>query len=351
MNNSTADYFITLSNKLIEHNIVVVISNKIRKTNISLNDQIIVLNWPSKQTTSWQNFWFLWDLVKTYKPDIMISMFSSVNLFLIMGWLFRVKLRVAWIRTLSSQYDQKRYKVLRKSFIYWLSTNIITNSNATKNDVAGFFRIPKHKITVLPNSVRDYSDSLKGIHVIYKNLLYVGRLHPSKGVDVLILAFSQILKKLPHLHLDIIGQGEVINELIEQTELLGISKNVSFLGEKSKEAVLKAYKQSYCTIIPSHSEAFGFTVIEAMSVGTCVIGANNTGIKEIIKHEETGLLFETGNPNDLAQKLENIILDVDYRNTLAQAGYQRFMDCYENSLAINRDVEFFNKLIMTETKV
>lgn len=344
MNNSTADYFITLSNKLSEDNKVVVISNKIRKTNISLNDQIIVLSWPSRRTTSWQNFWFLWDLMKTYKPGMMISMFSSVNLFLMVGWLFRIKIRVAWIRTLSSQYAQNRYKVLRKSFIYSLATNIITNSNATKNDVASFFRIPNSKITVLPNSVKDYSDSLKKIPVSYENLLYVGRLHPSKGVDVLILAFSQLLMKFPLLHLDIIGQGEILNELIGHTELLGISKNVSFLGERNKETVLKAYKKSYCTIVPSHSEAFGFTVIEAMSVGTCVIGANNTGIKEIIKHEDTGLLFETGNPDDLVQKLENVMLDVDYRNSLAQAGYQRFIDCYENSVAIKRDSEFFKSL-------
>ena len=344
MNNSTADYFISLSNKLTEGYKVVVISGKIRETNIKLKNEITVLEWPTKRPTRWEDFWFLFGLVKKHKPVMMISMFGFVNMFLIVGWLFRVKARVAWIRTLSSQYAQNRYKVLRKSVIYSLATNIITNSNATKNDVASFFRIPTGKITVLPNSVRDCSHSLKEIAMDKDKLLYVGRLHSSKGINVLIHAFSQVLKKYPQLHLDIIGQGDILRELNELVESLGVSEKVSFLGGKDKEAVLKAYKGSYCTIIPSYSEAFGFTVIEAMSVGTCVIGANNTGIKEIIVHQETGLLFETGDSDDLARKLEEILLDENYRLVLAMAGYKRFLSYYETSHAINRDFNFFKNL-------
>lgn len=344
MKNSTADYFITLSNKLSKENKVVVIAAKIRETNISLNENIVVLNWPTKRPTTWKGFRFLYKLVSNHKPDMMLSMFSFVNLFLIVGWLCRVKVRVAWIRTLSSQYQQRQYKVLRKSFVYSLATDIITNSNATKNDVSSFFKIPIDKISMLSNSVMDYSTSLKEIHVERDNLLFVGRLHPSKGIDVLLKAFAQIVTKYPNLHLNIIGQGQLLNDLMALTASLGISDAVTFLGEKDKKAVLEAYKKSYITIIPSHSEAFGFTVIEAMSVGTCVIGANNTGIKEIIIHEETGLLFETGDADDLAQQLERILLNGDYRDKLTKAGYKRFLDCYENSMAINRDVKFFKGL-------
>jgi len=351
MKTSPADYFITLSNKLSESYKVVVIAGKIRDSNIVLNKEITLLKWPSNRPTSWKDFWFLFKLVKTYKPDMMISMFGFVNMFLIVGWLFRVPIRVAWIRTLSSQYVQKRYKVLRKSFIYSLATNILTNSKATKEDVTDFYKIPKHKITILPNSVKDYSASLNDIAVDKESLLYVGRLHASKGVSVLINAFSQILKNYPNLHLDIIGQGPLFSDLIELTNALGIANNVSFLGEKNKEAVLRAYKKSYVTIIPSYSEAFGFTVIEAMSTGTCVVGANNTGIKEIIEHGKTGLLFETGNPEALSEQLERLLLDVDFRNNISIAGYKRFKSCYENSVAINRDIKYFNKLLIDDHKI
>ncbi|WP_342872220.1 glycosyltransferase family 4 protein [Psychroserpens sp. AS72] len=344
MNNSTSDYFVVLSNKLAEEFQVVVITHKIRKTNVSLDDSITVLKWPSRKTTSWKNFWFLCKLMRVYKPSMIISMFGFVNLYLIAGWIFRVKTRLAWIRTLSSQYSQTRYKVIRKSKIYSLATHIVTNSQATKNDVVNFFKIPDHKVTILPNSVKDYSTSLEHINTSKNNFLYVGRLHRSKGIDVLIQSFALALKKFPNIQLSIIGHGAILEELMELTSVLGVSNNITFLGEKNKKDVLEAYKESYCTIIPSNSEAFGFTVIEAMSVGTCVIGANNTGIKEIIIPEESGLLFETGNSKDLATQIEKLIVNQSLRDYLATNGYQRFLNLYENDYATNRDFKFLNEL-------
>ncbi len=345
MPTSTGDYFIALSNKLSKTHKVFVVAGKIRDNRIQLNDDITVLKWPSQRPTSLNDFWFLIKLVRLHKPDIMISMFGFVNFFLIVGWLCRVNVRVAWIRTLSTQFGYKKYKVFRKSFIYRLATNIITNSKATKQDVNSFFKIPLSKITVLSNSVVNYSTQLKGIETNFNNLLYVGRLHPEKGVDVLIKAFSELTNKFPDLQLDIIGGGDTLRALQDLGHSLGISDKVSFLGEKDKASVLHAYKKSYCTIIPSRSEAFGFTVIEAMSTGTCVVGANNTGIKEIIVPGDTGLLFETGNFEDLANKLEKLIEDLKYRNKLANAGYSRFLELYENNYAIGRDTTFFNKLL------
>ncbi len=344
MPTSTGDYFIALSNKLAETHKVYVVAGKIRDVKVKLNPEIIVLQWPSPRPTALKDFLFLIRLVRQYQPNLMISMFSFVNLFLIVGWLFRVKLRVAWIRTISSHYTYKKYKVLRKSFIYRLATNIITNSNATKQDVNSFFKIPLSKITVLPNSVIDYSTKLQGIDTNRKNLLYVGRLHPGKGVDVLIKAFSELTIRFPGFHLDIIGNGDILKALQNLANSLDVSDKVSFLGQKDKASVLRAYKKSYCTIIPSYSEAFGFTVIEAMSTGTCVIGANNTGIKEIIVPDETGLLFKTGNSEDLAYKLEKLMENLSYRNKLAQAGHSRFLELYENNYAIGRDANFFNSL-------
>ncbi|WP_179315815.1 glycosyltransferase family 4 protein [Winogradskyella undariae] len=345
MPTSTGDYFIALSNKLSEKNKVIVLAGKIRDTEIELNKNIIVLKWPCERPSSWKDFLFLYKLLREYKPDMMISMFSFVNPFLIMGWLFRIKKRIAWIRTLSSQFElgQKKYKILRKSIIYSLATDIITNSHTTKQDANVFFKIPERKITILPNSVKDYGHLLKDIKTNRNVLLYVGRLHPSKGIDVLIQAFSKVVKKNPNLQLHIIGEGQILQELLSFTEKLKISDKVYFLGHKNKETVLKAYKMSYCTIIPSQSEAFGFTVIEAMSAGTCVIGANNTGIKEIIINNKTGLLFETGNSENLAMSLQKLLFDTSFRNNLAKAGYSRYLQFYEYAYAINRDVNFFNK--------
>jgi len=344
MSNSTADYFIALSNKLAEEGKVVVITSKIRKTNIALNNDIIILKWPSKRPTSWKDFLFLCKIVKLHKPHTMISMFSSVNLFIIVGWIFRVKVRIAWIRSLSTQFVQDKKYVYRKALIYRLATQIITNSIATKKDASSFYIIKEKKIKVLPNSVKDYNKTLEEVVVDRNKVVYVGRLHHTKGVDVLIKAISLLRNKSYDVSLDIIGGGGFYKKLLELTASLNLLENIRFLGSKTKLDVLKSYKSSYCAVVPSHSEAFGYTVIESMSVGTCVIGANNTGIKEIIVANKTGLLFETGNVNELAACLELILNDVKLRNSLAKSGYKRFQEFYENSYAINRDYQFIKTL-------
>jgi glycosyltransferase involved in cell wall biosynthesis len=344
-NTSVSDYFVDLAVKLDTSYKVVLFSDRPKPENIVLPESIEVKYWPSKRPTKFKDGYFLFTNTKKYKPVLTISVFGSVNIFLVTGWICNIPNRVAWVRTLSTQFPQKRMNILRKSFVYKLATQIITNSEATKQDVVDNFRVLPSKIKVLPNSVKDYNNTLEDVVVVRNKIVYVGRLHPSKGVDVLIQAVSILLKKGHNIHLDIIGNGLFQEKLFEQVEQLGIKDYVCFLGGKMKEEVLTAFKKAYCAVIPSYSEAFGFTVIEAMSVGTCVIGANNTGIKEIIVPEQTGLLFETGNALDLATKLELVFNNFEMRNELSQNGFERFLNRYETNYAVNRDFLFFNNLL------
>lgn len=344
-NSSVSDYFVDLSIKLSSKYKVVIFSDKKKPENILLPTDIAIKYWPSVRPTKFKDGYFLYKNIKKYKPVLTISLFGSVNIFMLVGWFCNVQNRVAWVRTLSSQFPQKKINVIRKSLVYKLATRIITNSEATKQDVIDNFGVDEKKIKVLPNSVKNYNDTLPNIEIQTNKIVYVGRLHPSKGIDILIDALSIIRDKKIDIHLDIIGEGPIENKLKEQSAHLKLDNIIHFLGSKNKEDVLKAFKSSYCAVIPSNTEAFGFTVIEAMSVETCVIGANNTGIKEIIIPEQTGLLFETGNAEDLANKLESIFRNKTWRNTLSKNGFDRFLNNYETEYAVNRDFTFFKKMI------
>lgn len=342
-NTSVSDYFVDLAIKLSSTYTVVVFSDRQKPEHLILPESIEIKYWPSKRPTKFKDGYFLYSHIKKYKPELTISVFGSVNIFMVTGWICGVPNRIAWVRTLSTQFPQKKIHVLRKSFIYKLSTQLIANSEATKQDVVDNFYVESSKIAVLPNSVKNYNSSLADVAVVPNKIVYVGRLHPSKGVDVLIHAVSILLHKGLDVHLDIIGGGLFEEKLLEQVLQLGIKDHVFFLGGKTKREVLTAFKEAYCVVIPSHSEAFGFTVIEAMSVGTCVIGANNTGIKEIIVPNQTGLLFDTGNAIDLAAKLEDVFNSLELRNSLSQNGFQRFLNTYETNYAVDRDYLFFKK--------
>ena len=342
---SVSDYFLELASSLSKTYHIVVFSDKILPEGLEVASEIEIKYWPSKRPTKYADFKFLRSAIKEHRPVLTISIFGSVNIFLLAGFVSGVKNRVAWCRTLSTQFPQKRLNVLRKSLIYKLSTKIISNSNATKQDLIKVFGVHSDKIEVLPNSVKNYLHILPLVEFNKNKIVYAGRLHPSKGIDILIRAVSLLKKEGFHYNLDIIGTGEEEKTLKQLIKELRLEKEIAFLGSKSKKEVLIAFHNSYCVVVPSHSEAFGFTVIEAMSVKTCVLGANNTGIKETILDNESGLLFETGNSKDLALKLKFIFQQNEERNKIAENGYNRFMNKYETSYAVTRDYNFFKSLI------
>lgn len=341
---SVSDYFVALSNKLSEKYNIVIISQG-NYVPDELKSEIEIHFWLSDRPNKLRDLFFIFRLLKKYKPVMSISLFGAVNVNLISSFICGVKYRVAWIRTLSTQFPQKKLLVFRKKIIYKLANLIITNSNATKNDASSFYDINPKKIQVLPNSVKNYFDKVESICDKQNKLVYVGRLHTSKGVDVLLMAFQKVLESNENLKLHIIGSGPASEKLKRISKKLKLVDNVFFRGVLSKEDVLKEFKSSYISIIPSNSEAFGFTVIEAMSMKTCVIGANNTGIKEIIIHNETGLLFKTGDYKGLAFQINKLYDKPEYRNKLAENGFKRYKDKYSVDVAIERDFLFFDNLI------
>lgn len=339
-NSSVSDYFTDLANTFSKKYKVLVFTD-VKTAQNTLSNDVIVKYWPSGRPTQIKDFIFFYKETRKFKPSLCISVFGAVNVFLIIGFIARVKARIAWVRTLSTQFPQRKILLCRKAFVYKLATKIIANSKATKFDVSEKYFVNKNKINVIPNAVRDYNSVLPEIKTDRNKIVYVGRLHPSKGVDVLLRALAILIKTSPNVNLDIIGDGSIKSELELMVGELKLNNRVCFLGPKSKNEVLTRLKGAYCSVVPSYSEAFGFTVIEAMSVGTCVVGANNTGIKETIQDNKTGLLFETGDHEMLAEKFRIIYANQNFRDKLALNGFLSFLKFYEVSERVKQDFMFF----------
>jgi glycosyltransferase involved in cell wall biosynthesis len=340
---SVSDFFVELSNNLSDNYNVVVFSDKPKPIEVKLNDNIVIIYWPSIRPTKLNDFIFLVKNIIKFNPSMTISNFVAVNFFLISSFLLNVKHRIAWTHTVSTHFPQTKIFQIRKSLIYKLSTKNIANSDATKNDLIHNFYVPANKIKVIPNAVNKPKFFMEDINCF--QITYVGRLYHSKGVDVVIRSFSNVLISIPILSLIIAGSGPQEVELKKLTNQLKISHKVNFVGSINKDEVLKLFNKSYCVVVPSKSEAFGLTIIEAMSVQTCVIGANNTGIKEIIKDYKTGLLFETDSVDELTKKLLILIENPELRNSLAENGYNHFLNNYENVTMAKKNSHFFSQLL------
>ncbi len=144
----------------------------------------------------------------------------------------------------------------------------------------------------------------------HKVILFVGRLTAHKGVDTLLRALPRVLEKDKEVKLLVVGPDFGEKAFFEKTtQDLGLTEQVIFAGKVTRPQLLGAYKVSDLFCLPSRSEAFGIVMIEAFAAGIPVVAANNTAIPEIVRDGETGLLFDTENSKDLAEKVITILGD------------------------------------------
>lgn len=161
--------------------------------------------------------------------------------------------------------------------------------------------VPEARWRVVPNGVDPEFFHPNGGNPSGSYLLFVGRLVPYKGVDVLIRALA--LQPLP-LPLVIAGEGPCRAELEDLARRLGV--NVRFLGRVHDDALPPLYRGACATVLPSvgRQEAFGICLLESMACGTPVVASDLPGVDEIAL--QGGLLARPGDPASLAALLERV---------------------------------------------
>jgi len=321
-NLSTSDYNTNVYEKFIEKGYrVVVITDGQKKELVNLESNPVILTWPSIRPTKLADALFFFKQLKIYRPSIVVSHFGSVNIMTLLSALFRVPVRVIWIHTLSTQHDKiSKFLSFRKKAIHAFANQLIANSEAMKSDAMQNYKIEGEKIAVFPNAL--VLREVEGIQRDPKLIVYVGRLHISKGVDVLIEAFSKLIKENVDLKLKIVGSGEELENLMSLVQTLKLDRQVEFTGSLTKENVLQVFKEANFSVVPSRHEAFGYVVIEAMSLGTPVVGSNADGIAEIISDEEDGLLFKVGDSDELKSKMQKMINLLATSEKMRKMAYQ-----------------------------
>jgi glycosyltransferase involved in cell wall biosynthesis len=168
-------------------------------------------------------------------------------------------------------------------------------------------------------------------------ITFCGRLRPNKGCPLLIEAFSQIcdLAAFQGVSLHIIGDGEMKNTLVDMVYSKGLKNRVQFLGTLPYEESRGQIRNATVHVIPSLEEAFGLTGLEAMAEKTCLIVSDAGGMTDYVEDGKNGLIFESGNTNQLADKLLDLLTHPDKRRCLADSGYQTVQSFSWQAVAIN----------------
>lgn len=169
-------------------------------------------------------------------------------------------------------------------------------------------------------------------------ILFLGRPTYLKGFSVLAKAFQDLLGK-KDCQLLVVGDFELrgnylayspcvrTRESSDERAFLYVGDNVFVKPSVGHNSIPLYYNAADVLVCPSFYEALGYVNLEAMASGTLVIGSDSTGIPYIVENMETGLLFRTGDPEDLASKLALTIEDQNLVKTItgnAREFVQRF---------------------------
>lgn len=133
-------------------------------------------------------------------------------------------------------------------------------------------------------------------------LLTVARLHPQKGHDYLIPIIPEIIAKYPQVQFVWVGNGEYQIYLTNLLRKYQVEKQVTFLGYRNDIPHLLAAADIF--LFPSYQEGLPFAVLEAMISGLPIVASDTGGIPEMIINQQNGLLFRTGDRQDMLQKLD-----------------------------------------------
>lgn len=198
---------------------------------------------------------------------------------------------------------------------------IVTISQENNALVRRLFPDQAHKCHLILNGYNSdvfYPDNAKPTDVLAEHgiagdfdhiVSFAGKFAHFKGIDVLLRAVACLQATHPeHAHdtaFVLAGDGELFDEMNELAAELGVT-NVHFVHNQPHDALRRLYSVADVSLLTSRKEPFGLVIIEAMACGAPVIGSDDGGAVDIIT-PDVGLLFQSENPTDLAEKMARVL--------------------------------------------
>ncbi len=187
-------------------------------------------------------------------------------------------------RSSSDNIDTRVYEIERAGMA--AADRVIAVSNLTRNIVIEKYNIPAEKVVTVHNAVRfvDKDNGLPERGVEDKIVTFLGRITFQKGPDYFVEAAAKVLKRVPNVRFVMAGSGDMMNHVIRRVARLGIADRFHFTGFLKGDDVHKMFQLSDVYIMPSVSEPFGISPLEAMRANVPVIISKQSGVAEVLDY-------------------------------------------------------------------
>jgi glycosyltransferase involved in cell wall biosynthesis len=198
----------------------------------------------------------------------------------------------------------------------------------------------KERVFIKPNFLLN---DPKPEHKANHYMIFIGRLSPGKGLLTLLKAWG--ISDISNIRLKIIGSSadmDLFRNIVIDLKL----KNVELLGQKPHEEVIRDLKNALFLVFPSEwYEGFPMTIVEAFACGKPVIASNLGAMAELVEDRKTGILFEAGNPEDLANKMKWMIENEDACIEMGKNARKVFEEKYTAEKNFEILMKIYNQLI------
>ena len=189
--------------------------------------------------------------------------------------------------------------------------NVDANVDANQQSMTAINQRPEGAINRAEHFNRSAA-SLTGTEGAYSKLNTIGvvsRLEPIKGMDLVAPAFAEVLKRFPEVRLLVVGDGSLRATMELQAVELGCADRITWVGRQPQEELAQWYDRMDIVLMPSRSEGFGLTAIEAMANGCVMVASNVGGLPEVVRDGVCGMLHRTENVQDMAAKVSELLGD------------------------------------------
>jgi glycosyltransferase involved in cell wall biosynthesis len=181
---------------------------------------------------------------------------------------------------------------------------VVANCRAAADRLAAE-RVPSSRIRVVPNGVDVAAHAGRTHEAPIRRIVTIANLRKEKAHEVLFEAVPIVLQRCPDAEFIIAGDGPRRLELERVAAALGIGSRVRFIGHVDDVASLLASSDMF--VLPSRSEAFPNSLIEAMAAGLPIVATRVGGILELVENQRTGVLVQPDNPRALGHAILDLI--------------------------------------------
>jgi glycosyltransferase involved in cell wall biosynthesis len=198
--------------------------------------------------------------------------------------------------------------------------HVVTISRATAADIERRLGVPARRITVCTPGAPAWP--ARGEEPADGVILFLGTLEPRKNLDGLLAAYAALAARpAPLPRLVVAGRPAKDSSLTSRLHAAGLASRVDTPGYVPDADRVALYRRALVLVVPSHTEGFGMTALEAMTVGVPVIASNRGALPEVLG--DAGRLVDPARPAELAEAMSGVLASRELRDRMREAGWRR----------------------------